>query len=89
LGAEAQKNSSFRVYVELITIYGQPSNQDVSVWRVAAIVIHENDQFVVNDVIFLKDHAADSQDVRLSKALSEGCKGSLWVGLREHRNNLK
>ena len=54
LGTEHQKNGSYRVYVELIIIYGLPANPEPLVWHVAAIVVRENGQFVVDDVIFLR-----------------------------------
>jgi hypothetical protein len=89
LGTDSEKDGSFRVYIELIRIYGLPPNQNASVWRVAAIVVRENGQLVVNDVIFLKDHAADKHDFRLSDVLTAGCSGPRWVGRRDQRNDLK
>jgi hypothetical protein len=89
LGTESEKNGSFRVYVELIIVYGLPANPDPSVWRVAAMVALEEGHYVVDDVIFLKDFAADSHDFRLSDVLSAGCNGSRWVGHSKLPNDLK
>jgi hypothetical protein len=71
-------DGSFRVYVRLT--WG--SHSKPWIWRVAAIVIRENDHFVVDDVIYLKDENRDV-DSQLSEYLSAGCEGGRWVG---HRN---
>jgi hypothetical protein len=87
LGAEPGKNVSFRVYVELIIIFGLPANPEPLVWHVAAVVIRENGQFVVDDVVFLKDYVPDNREFRLSDVLREGCKGPRWVGFGKPRKN--
>jgi hypothetical protein len=87
LGTESEKNGSIRVYVELIIIYAPPEGPNASVWRIAAIVDRENGQFVVEDVIFLKDYSADRHDFRLSDVLRAGCEGPRWVGYGKHRND--
>ncbi len=83
LATESEKNGSFRVYVELIIMYGLPANPEPSVWYVAAIVVRENDQFVVDDVIFLKDYSTLENEFRLSEVLRAGCDGPRWVGPRQ------
>jgi hypothetical protein len=80
LATESEKNGSFRVYVELIIMYGLPANPEPSVWYVAPIVVRENGQFVVDDVIFLKDYSTLENEFRLSEVLRAGCKGPRWVG---------
>ena len=89
LTTKSGKNGSFRVYVELIRFFGLPENPDALVWRTAAIVIRENGQFVVDDVIFLKDYSSDNNEFRLADFLKEGCNSPRWVGYRNHRNNPK
>jgi len=73
---EAEKNGSFRVDVRL-RLGTRPKNPGV--WHVAAIVIREDEHFVVDDVIYLKDQNLDVES-RLSEDLSVGCDGPLWVG---------
>ena len=89
LATESEKNGSFRVYVELIIMYGSPANPEPSVWYVAAIVVRENSQFVVDDVIFLKDYSTLENEFRLSEVLRAGCKGPRWVGRSKPPNDLK
>jgi hypothetical protein len=89
LGAERQKNGSFRVYVELMIMYGLPTNPEPSVWYVAAIVVRENGQFVVDDVIFLKDYSTLENEFRLSEVLRAGCHGPRWVGYSKQPNGVK
>jgi hypothetical protein len=89
LATESEKNDSFRVYVELIIMYGLPANPEPSVWYVAAIVVRENGQFVVDDVIFLKDYSTLENEFRLSEVLRAGCKGPRWVGHGKPPNDLK
>jgi len=49
-----------------------------SSWRVAAVLTRESDQYVVDDVIYLRNgnHGAD---YRLSQALAWGCDGPHWI----------
>ena len=89
LATESAKNGSFRVYVELIIMYGEPANPEPSVWYVAPIVISEDGQFVVDDVIFLKDYSTLKNEFRLSEVLSTGCNGTRWVGHGDQRKDLK
>jgi hypothetical protein len=87
LGTEQGENGSFHVYVELIIIFGLPTNPEPLVWHVATVVIRENGQFVVDDVIFLKDYSTLEKEFRLSEVLSTGCKGPRWVGRSTRPNN--
>ena len=80
LGTESEKDDSFRTYVELIIMYGLPAHPQPSVWYVAAVVVRENGQFVVDDVIFLKDYSTLTNEFRLSEVLRAGCNGPRWVG---------
>jgi hypothetical protein len=89
LKTEPEKDGFFRVIVELWIIYGTPAKPEPLVWHVAAIVVREDAKYVVNDVIFLKDYAADSHDFRLSEVLTEGCDGSRWVGRSKSPNEPK
>ena len=89
LGTELEKDGSFRVYVELIIMYGLPAHPEPSVWYVAAIVVRENGQFVVDDAIFLKDYSTLRNEFRLSQVLKAGCNGARWVGYRNQRNDQK
>jgi hypothetical protein len=75
---QAEKNGSFRVVVRLT----YRASDGPGFWRVAAIVIRENDHFVVDDVIYLKD-VNQHVEWRLSQRLSSGCNGSHWVGYGE------
>jgi len=70
-----EKGGSFRVYVRLT--WGSPASPWI--WHVAAIVIQENGQFVVEDVIYLKDKDRNDES-SLSEYLSSGCDGPRWVG---------
>ena len=83
-GAQPQKDGSFRVTVRLT--WGAPASPWI--WRVAPIVVRENDRFVVDDVIYLKDENRDV-DSRLSEYLSAGCDGPRWVGHGDQRNDPK
>jgi hypothetical protein len=87
LATESEKNGSFRVYVELIIIYGLPANPEPSVWYVAPIVVRENGQFVVDDVIFLKNYSTLENEFRLSEVLGAGCNGPRWVGYGKPPND--
>jgi hypothetical protein len=68
--------NSFRVYVRLT--WGTAPEKP-STWRVAAIVVREDDHFVLDDVIYLKDQNREAE-ARLSEYLSAGCDGPHWVG---------
>src|SRR5208337_2903967 len=83
-GTQSEKDGSFRVYVRLT--WGSPTNPWL--WRVAAIVVPEDDRFVVDDVIYLKDENRDV-DSRLSEYLSAGCDGPRWVGRSDQRDHPK
>jgi hypothetical protein len=72
---EAGKGGSSRVYVKLT--YAEPTFK--LLWQVAAIVVDENGQPVVDDVIYLKDDD-NPEEWRLSALLADGCKGPRWVG---------
>ncbi len=82
---QSEKDGSFRVYVRLT--WGEPPELP-EIWHVAAIVVRENDHFVVDDVIYLKDER-QKVDSRLTQSLSAGCDGPRWVGFGDQRNNLK
>jgi len=58
------------------------------IWRVAAVVVQEDGNLVVDDVIYLKDQNREA-DVRLSAYLSLGCDGTRWVGYSEQRGDHK
>jgi hypothetical protein len=73
---QLEKNGSFRVYVKLT---GGSAPDTPWIWRVAAVVVREDGQFVIDDVIYLKDKSA-LVDSRLSEVLSAGCRGRCWVG---------
>lgn len=78
-----QKDGSLRVYVELT--FKQPKYPPWS-QRVAAVMVRENGQFLVDDVIYINDsdwsdHPKDKPaDRRLSGYLSAGCNGARWIG---------
>jgi hypothetical protein len=78
---ETDKDGSFRVYVNL-TVEKPPRRPWT--WPVAAIVIREGGQLVIDDVIYIDNHTydreADRRHQRLSKYLSAGCDGARWVG---------
>jgi hypothetical protein len=76
---ESGKDGSFHVYVRLE--YGTPHTSSWWTWRVAPVLVRENDRLAVDDVIFLKDGKDElGVDYRLSGALSDGCDGPHWVG---------
>jgi hypothetical protein len=81
--ARQERDGSYRVRVRLT--WGSPSKPWI--WRVAAKVIRENDHFVVDDVIYLKDENRDV-DSRLSEYLTAGCDGGRWVGRSKQPNDL-
>lgn len=76
---QSDNDGSFRVYVRLTRV---DSGGGTSVWRVAPIVIRENNHFVIDDVIYLKDKGRDDEG-RLSEGLSAGCDGARWVGFSD------
>jgi hypothetical protein len=78
---QPEKDGSFRVYVKLSRAY---SEGHPSIWRIAVIVIRENDHFLVDDIIYLKDK--DYDESRLSEGLSAGCDGGRWVGFGNQQN---
>lgn len=76
-GTQSQKDGSIRVYVKFT--YEEPG-EPPWIWHVAAILIRENGQYVVDDVIYLNEEEGGAE-ARLSAILSEGCAGPRWVGL--------
>src|SRR5580700_2268815 len=60
--AQLEKDGSIRVYVKLT--YKEPGERPWT-WRVAPIVLRANGQYVVDDVIFLKEDG-ESAEARLS-----------------------
>jgi hypothetical protein len=72
-----QKDKSLLAYLRLSWQEQPPAS-----WRVALVVRQENSNFVVDDVIFLKDKDRLIES-RLSEYLSSGCDGSRWVGLEK------
>lgn len=82
---ETEKDGSVRVYVKLT--HGE-SEERPWTWRVAAVLIKEDDHYAVDDIIYLKDRN-NTVDVRLSDRLSRGCDGPRWVGESSGRNNPK
>jgi hypothetical protein len=89
LETQPEKDGSFRVIVELWIIYGTPAKPEPLVWHVAAIVVHEDAKYVVNDVIFLKDYSTNEPNFRLSEVLRLGCDGAHWIGYGKQRNGPK
>lgn len=73
---QSEGDGSFRVYVKLT--WGAPPEKP-STWQVAAVVVREDDHFVLDDVIYLKDKNREAEG-RLSEYLSAGCDGPRWVG---------
>jgi hypothetical protein len=73
---ESRKDGSSRVYVKLT--YAEPAFK--LLWYVAAVVVRENGQPVVDDVIYLRDK--DNPDEgRLSQVLAgSGCKEPRYRG---------
>jgi hypothetical protein len=73
---ESGKDGSSRVYVKLT--YTEPTFK--LLWYVAAVVVRENGQPVVDDVIYLRDKDHPDEG-RLSKVLAgSGCKGPRYRG---------
>src|SRR5207247_2610864 len=70
---ESGKDGSSRVYVKLT--YAEPTFK--LLWQVAAVVVREKGQPVVDDVIYLKDNDLP-EDGRLSDLLAGGCNGPHW-----------
>jgi len=76
---QSEKDGSIRVFVRLT--WGP--HERPWIWRVAAVLTQEDDHYVVDDVIYLKDsehRGPEAVDSRLSEHLSEGCDGPRWVG---------
>lgn len=82
---QSEKDGSFRVYVKLT--YEEPLERPW-IWHVAAIVLHQNGHYVVDDVIYLRE-PGESAESRLSAALSEGCDGPHWVGFGKQQKDQK
>jgi hypothetical protein len=55
------------------------------IWHVAAIVLHQDGRYVVDDVIYLKERDGDS-DYRLTQGLSSDCNGPHYVGWDHNKN---
>ena len=84
---ESEKDGSLRVFVNLRR--GKPSEKPW-VWHVVAIVVRENNRFLVDDVINLRnDDAGLDADYRLSETLSRDCNGSHWVKPADQEEILK
>ena len=81
---DPQQDGSFHVFVTLSygdigEAYGRLSDPANTLrWRVAAVVITEDQRFVVDDVLLFKDDSMKSAS-RLSDSFP-GCDGSRWVG---------
>ena len=73
---EPDQNGSFRVNVKLTE---SPPNDKPWSWNVRVHLKKEARRFVVDDVVFLKGDDAPTE-YRLSQILTEGCKGSHWIG---------
>ena len=80
---QSEKDGSFRVYVKLTR---STPHENPLTWRVAAVVVRENGQFVLDEIIYLKDEELGVED-RLSKELSAGCDGPRWVGFSDSRRS--
>jgi len=77
---EFDKDGTTRVYVRLTV--GVPKNKP-QVWHVAAVVVREDDSFVVDDVLYLMGESSEVES-RLSNDLSAECDGDRWVGISGH-----
>lgn len=77
----SERDGSIRVHVRL-----RLSSPPAESWEVAVVLVREDGHFVVDDVIYLKD-TSGIHDVWLSKLLSDGCDGSLWVGFAGSKNS--
>lgn len=84
-GTQSHKDGSIRINVKLA--YEEPG-EPPWIWHVAAILLRENGQYVVDNVIYLKEREG-SADARLSALLSVGCNGRRWVGLGENPRDQK
>jgi len=82
--SDPQPDGSFRVYVTLAhndagEAYGRLSDPaNTFHWQVAAVVILEDQRFVVDDVLLFKDDSTTIAS-RLVDSFP-GCDGSRWVG---------
>lgn len=81
---DPQQDGSFRVYVTLThndtgEAYGRLSDPaNTFHWQAAAVVITEDQRFVVDDVLLFKDDSTKIPS-RLADSFP-GCDGSHWVG---------
>jgi len=85
---EAEKDGAFRVVVRLT--WRPPDGPGF--WHVAAIVVPEENRFVVDNVVFLKDENMSPlapAEWRLSEELSQGCEGPHWVGYGDRQGSQK
>jgi hypothetical protein len=73
---QSEDDGSARVYMRLT--WGPPPEKPLT-WPVAAVVVREDNRFVLDDVIYLKDQNREAE-ARLSQYLSAGCDGTHWVG---------
>jgi hypothetical protein len=80
---QSEKGGSLRVYLRL-TWEKLPAPKWM--WQVAAIVIREDDHFVVDDVIYLKDENRLVES-RLSEYLSAGCDDARSVGYSDNKRH--
>jgi hypothetical protein len=77
---KAQAGGSYLVYVNVWSYYdfGDPSLNTAKVyrWRVAARVIPDRGQFVIDDILWFQGVSDNGNAIYVSKMLSSGCKGS-------------
>ncbi len=83
---QPQPDGTLHVPVKLT--YQEPPPYRPWSWHIAAVVIGESGQYVVDDVIYLK-HNPQESDYRLSQALSWGCDGPRWIGYPKRLTNSK
>ena len=83
--AQSDKDGSYRVYVRLT--WGPPSKPWI--WRVTAIVVREDDHFVVDEIVFMKDEKTLEDESRLTEILAAGCDGARWIGYKDQRSDPK
>lgn len=79
---QSRPDGSLRVYVELTS---GTSLERPWTWRVAAVLVREDGQYVLNDVIYVNSSTYYGEEKRppnrrLSEYLSAGCNGSRWAG---------
>jgi hypothetical protein len=83
---QSEKDGTVRVYVRLI--WGTPPERPW-IWHVEVILLREDNHYVVDDVVYLRDPkhwGPEDVDSRLSERLSSGCDGPRWVGHGDQPN---